>query len=124
VAGLVLAIAGSLRDERGDLYDLEVQGVAPVTLRAQLRLRAVAVTVAGVAGGVLVGLVLAASTIALVALAAGAISPQPPLELDPGWRLLAVTVCGFALVAALAVAVLTAGAFREPMPRRQSGTAP
>jgi hypothetical protein len=124
VAGLVLAVAGSLRDERGDLYDLEVQGVAPVTLRAQLRLRAVAVTVAGVAGGVLVGLVLAASTIALVALAAGATSPQPPLALDPGWRLLAVTVCGFVLVAALAVAVLTAGAFRETMPRRRSGTAP
>jgi hypothetical protein len=124
VAGLALAIAGSLRDERGDLHDLEVQGVAPATLRAQLRLRAVALTVAGVAGGVLVGLVLAASTIALVALAAGATSPQPPLVLAPGWRELTLAVCAFAVVAALAVAAVTAGAFREPTPRRPAGTAP
>ncbi len=55
VAGLVLAIVGSLRDERGDLHDLEVQGVAPATLRAQLRLRAVALTLAGMVGGVLLG---------------------------------------------------------------------
>jgi hypothetical protein len=124
VAGLVLAIVGSLRDERGDLHDLEVQGVAPATLRAQLRLRAVALTLAGVVGGVLLGLVLAASTIALVTLAAGATSPQPPLVLDPGWRELTLALCGFMVAAALAVAAVTAGAFRERSPRRQAGTAP
>jgi hypothetical protein len=124
VAGLVLAIAGSLRDERGDLHDLEVQGVAPPTLRAQLRLRAAALAVAGLAGGLVVGLLLAASTVALVALAAGATSPQPPLVLAPGWRELGLALGGFALVSALAVAAVTAAAFRERTARRQAGAAP
>jgi hypothetical protein len=124
VAGLALAIAGSLRDERGDLHDLEVQGVAPSTLRTQLRLRAVALALAGVAGGLLVGLVLAASTVALVALAAGATSPQPPLVLDPGWRDLTLALCAFAVAAGLAVAGVTSRAFRERTPRRQAGIAP
>ncbi|MDX6547251.1 MAG: hypothetical protein QOG33_801 [Gaiellales bacterium] len=124
IAGLMLAIAGSLRDERGDLHDLEVQGVAPATLRAQLRLRAAALAIAGVAGGLVVGLLLAASTVALVALAAGATSPQPPLVLDPGWRELALALGGFALVSALAVAAVTAGAFRERTAHRRAGSVP
>jgi hypothetical protein len=69
-------------------------------------------------------LLLAASTVALVALAAGASSPQPPLVLDPGWRELGLALGGFALVAALAVTAVTAGAFRERTARRQAGSAP
>jgi ABC-type antimicrobial peptide transport system permease subunit len=103
---------------------LEVQGVSPSTLRSQLRLRAVALTVAGTAGGVVVGLVLAASTVALVALAAGATSPEPPLVLDPGWGELGLALLAFTVASTLAVALVTAGAFRERSPRRPSGSAP
>ncbi len=124
VAGLALAVAGNLRDERGDLHDLEVQGVAPTTLRAQLRLRAAALTLAGIIGGVAVGLLLAETTVALVALAAGATSPEPPLVLDPGWGDLALALGAFVVVAAAAVAAVTAGAFRERSPQRRAGGAP
>ena len=43
--GLLLAVVGDVRDERGELFDLEAQGAAPSTVRAHLRLRALLVAV-------------------------------------------------------------------------------
>ena len=41
--GLLLAVVGDVRDDRGELFDLEAQGAAPATIRAHLRLRALLV---------------------------------------------------------------------------------
>ena len=45
--GLLLAVVGDVRDDRGELFDLEAQGAAPSTVRAHLRLRALLVAVFG-----------------------------------------------------------------------------
>jgi len=124
VAGMALAIASSMRDERGELHDLEVQGVGPATLRAQLRLRALALALTGTLAGVVLGVVLAASTLGLVALAAGATTPQPPLVREADWTAVAALAAAFVAAAIVAVALLTASAFREPSPRRSAGAAP
>jgi hypothetical protein len=124
ITGLVLASTGTLRDERGDLYDLEAQGVAPGTLRTQLRLRAAALAMLGVAGGLLLGVALALSVVALVTLAAGGGAPQPPLVLDIGWARAALAAAVAAVAAAAGVLATTAVAFREPAPRRAGGAAP
>ena len=45
-----LALVNELNDERGELFDLEAQGVAPAVLRMQFRLRAIVLVDAGRAG--------------------------------------------------------------------------
>ena len=42
-AGIVLTVLGDLRDERGELFDLEAEGAAPRLLRRIVRLRALTV---------------------------------------------------------------------------------
>ena len=43
LVGLLLGVVGDVRDDRGELFDLEAQGAAPATIRAHLRLRALLV---------------------------------------------------------------------------------
>jgi hypothetical protein len=105
--GLLLAVVGDLRDDRGELFDLEAQGAAPSAIRAHLRLRATLLTVFGVAGGVALGAILSALVVSLVAVTAGAAAPQPPLRLAASpWVLTGVGVIYLA-VAALAVGAAT-----------------
>ncbi len=49
--GLVLSVVSDVRDDRGELFDLEAQGAAPATIRAHLRLRALLVAAFGIVGG-------------------------------------------------------------------------
>src|SRR5207248_128805 len=74
-----------IRDERGELFDLEAQGAEPRTLRTHLRLRTAFVAVVGALGVIATGAVLAALIIALVTLTAGAGASQPPLVLAVDW---------------------------------------
>ncbi|HSO01579.1 MAG TPA: hypothetical protein VLS46_03550, partial [Gaiellaceae bacterium] len=60
LAGILLTVLGDLRDERGELFDLEAQGAAPSLLRRVVRLRALTVAAAGLLGGALTGVALAA----------------------------------------------------------------
>ena len=46
--GLLLTVVGDLRDESGELYDLEAQGATPRDLRRHVLLRAAIVAVLGV----------------------------------------------------------------------------
>ncbi len=98
--GLLLAVVADVRDDRGELFDLEAQGAAPATIRAHLRLRAVLVAAFGIAGGLALGAVLSALVIALVSVTAGAVAPEPPLELALDLPLLAAAAAGYLLVAA------------------------
>ena len=49
--GLALTVLTDLRDDRGDLYDLEAQGAEPSLLRRIVRVRALVVGIAGVLAG-------------------------------------------------------------------------
>src|SRR5262249_59582198 len=78
LVGLLLVVVSDLRDERGELFDLEAQGAAPATLRRHIRLRTIFVAVFGLIGGVVTGVVLAALGVALGSLTAAAGSTQVP----------------------------------------------
>jgi ABC-type lipoprotein release transport system permease subunit len=116
VLGLLLGVVADVRDERGELFDLEAQGAAPATLRRQVRLRAGIVAAVGVAGGAATGAVLSVLVTDLVRLTANAARPEPPLVLAVDWALVALAVAAYALVSAAVVGVATARAFRAPVP--------
>jgi hypothetical protein len=114
VVGLALTAAATVRDERAELADLEAQGVAPRSLRAQLRLRAAIIGLAGALGGLAIGWALTRVVVALVTVGAGATSTRPPLvaRIDvPSVILGAVALAG---IAALAVALATRRALSAP----------
>lgn len=104
LVGIALGLVSDLRDEHGELFDLESQGARPATLRRHLRLRALAVGSFGVAGGLVTGAVLSALVVDLVVLTAGAGRPEPPLRLAVGWP---VVILGLAALLALGGLVVT-----------------
>jgi hypothetical protein len=105
--GLLLAVVGDVRDDRGELFDLEAQGAAPSTVRAHLRLRALLVSVFGIAGGLVLGTILSALVISLVSVTAGAAESEPPLRLTLDLPLLAAAAVAYVALAALLVALAT-----------------
>jgi len=113
IVGLALTVAVDLRDEDGELFDLETQGVGPSGLRRQVALRAGVVGAAGLVGGVLIGLALALIVLDAIAVSANSTEPVPPLQLAPDWPSLIVGIVVFGLAAAAVVALLTRGSFRE-----------
>jgi hypothetical protein len=112
--GLLLAVVADVRDDRGELFDLEAQGAAPATIRAHLRLRALLVAGFGIAGGIALGAVLSALVISLVTVTAGAAEPEPPLRLVLDLPLLAAAAACYVVVASLLVGVATRTRGRAP----------
>lgn len=121
LVGLVLGLVADVRDEGGELHDLESQGADPALLRRLLRLRTLVVATVGVVGGVATGAVLAALVLSLVRVTANLSAPEPPLALAVDWRV--VLLGAVALLAAGALAIgagswlafraRSAGRFRE-----------
>ena len=107
LVGLLLSVVGDVRDERGELFDLEAQGASPATIRAHLRLRALLVAAFGIAGGVLLGAILSALVISLVSVTASAERPEPPLQLSLDAPLLLLAALVYVGVAALLVVAAT-----------------
>jgi hypothetical protein len=122
VIGVWATLLGELRDERGDFFDLEAQGVGPSTLRWHLRLRMYALFVFGVLGGLVVGAVLARLVVSLLEISASATLPEPPLVFDAGWRSVGVTLAVFAVAASVAAELSVRRAFRGETPQRASWT--
>jgi hypothetical protein len=118
LVGVALTVAVELRDEAGELFDLETQGMGPAALRHQVRLRAGAVLLAGLVGGLLLGAVLALVVLKALAVSTNSTTPVPPLVLAPDWPVVILGVVVFAGVALVLVALLTRASFRE-----QSATA-
>lgn len=114
LVGLLLAVAGDVRDDRGDLFDLEAQGASPATIRAHLRLRALLVGSFGLLGGIALGAILTSLVIALVSVTASATRPQPPLRLVADWPLLLLAAAAYVAVAAVLVGALTLLRGRAP----------
>jgi hypothetical protein len=119
IVGLLLGVVSDLRDERGELFDLEAQGAAPALLRRQARLRAAVVAGVGIAGGIVTAAVLSRIVVGLVQLTANATQPEPPLRLAVDWLLVALAVGVYAAAAAILVVLATRSAFRSrAVPKR------
>ena len=118
LVGLLLVVVSDLRDERGELFDLEAQGAGPATLRRHLRVRTALVAVFGLVGGVATGAVLATLVVALVTLTAGAGSAELPLLLGFDWPALLLGLLAYFLVAALLVSAATRQAFHADVAGR------
>jgi len=116
--GLLLGAISERRDEAAQLFDLEAQGVAPSSLRRQLRLRASIAGLVGAAGGLATGVVLSLLVVRFVELKANATAPEPPLALSVDWPAVLVAAVVTGTVAAVLVAVATRRAFRAAAPGR------
>jgi hypothetical protein len=114
VWGLVLAIRADLRDDRGELTDLEAQGATPVLLRRVVTSRAALVAGVGVLGGVVGGVVLALLVTRVVSVTARATAPEPPLVTTVDPLVLVAAAVVFAMAAAALVVLTTRRAFSEP----------
>jgi len=111
LTGILLTVLGDLRDEQGELFDLEAEGAAPALLRRIVRLRALTVALAGLAAGAVTGLALGAVVVDLVALTARATAAEPPLRLDFDWAIVGAAVAAYVLAAGALVVIATRGAF-------------
>jgi len=118
LAGILLTVLGDLRDERGELFDLEAQGAAPSLLRRIVRLRALTVAGAGLCAGALTGVALAAVVTDLVGLTARATAAEPPLVLDVDVLVVLGAAALYVLAATVLVLLATRRAFSEPVPGR------
>jgi hypothetical protein len=112
LVGLLLVVVSDLRDERGELFDLEAQGAAPDTLRRHLRLRTGLFAAFGLVGGIATGVALAALVVALVTLTASAGSAELPLLLGINWPVLVLGLAVYFLLGTLLVSATTQRAFR------------
>jgi hypothetical protein len=80
VGGLVLGAITDLRDERGELADLEAQGVPPSALRWHALARTALLAIGGLLAGLLAGVALAYIAVGALAIDAEGRVPIPPLS--------------------------------------------
>jgi ABC-type antimicrobial peptide transport system permease subunit len=109
--GLALSVRADLRDERGELDELEAQGASPSSLRRVVRLRALVLTVGGVVAGALTGVLLVTLVTRVVSVTARGGFAEPPLAATVEIAVVAAGFAAFVLLAAALVAVATHGAF-------------
>jgi hypothetical protein len=109
--GLALAVRADLRDERGELDELEAQGASPSLLRRVVRLRALALTVGGLIAGAVTGALLVTLVTRVVSVTARGGFAEPPLAATVEVAVVAVGLAGFVLLAAALVAVGTHRSF-------------
>ncbi len=122
LVGLLLAVVADVRDDRGELFDLEAQGAAPSTIRAHLRLRALLVGAFGILGGIALGAILSSLVLSLVSVTAGAAEPEPPLRLVLDLPLLAAAAGAYVVLAAALVAWATRLRGRAPARAAEAAT--
>ena len=118
LAGILLTVLGDLRDERGELFDLEAQGASPSLLRGIVRTRALVLAAAGLVAGALTGVALAAVVTDLVGLTARATAAEPPLVLEVDVLVVLGAAVLYVLAAAVLVVLATRRAFSAPAPGR------
>jgi FtsX-like permease family protein len=104
LAGILMATVAELRDERGDLWDLESQGQRPRSLVRLVVLRTALLCGIGVVSGVAIGLGLGWLAAESISEAGTGGAPVPPLLLvAPGGPILGIAA---GLLVAIGVAVL------------------
>ena len=107
LAGLLIALLGSVRDRRIEL-DLIAQGFSPHEVRAELRLRILLASTLGVLAGLVIAVVLTVLALAAVRAGLGAGTPRPPLVTAAPWPELAALGAGALVVCGLASVIGTA----------------
>jgi hypothetical protein len=110
-SGLALAVRSDLRDDRGELYDLEAQGAGPGLLRRVVRFRALVLSVAGLVAGAIVGAGLVTLVTRVVGVTARGGTAEPPLTatLDP--MVVAMGGVAYVLLAVVLIGATTRRAF-------------
>ena len=111
--GLLLTVVGDLRDESGELFDLEAQGATPRDLRRHRLLRASIVALLGVGGGIGAGAVVSALVVSVVTVTAAVGVALPPLELVLDWRVAGIVLAVLAVASAVAVLLATRDAYER-----------
>jgi hypothetical protein len=112
VAALLLSVLATLRDEDGELAELEALGIDPRLLRRQIRAGAASSGLIAAAGAGVAGVALNHIFVSFTGLSADGRDPAPPLAADVP-VLAGVALVGLAaVVAAGGVAVVTARAMR------------
>ncbi|HET9243966.1 MAG TPA: FtsX-like permease family protein [Gaiella sp.] len=114
VWGLVLAIRADLRDDRGELVDLEAQGATPSLLRRVVTARATLVAALGALAGTVGGVLLALLVTRVVSVTARAAAPEPPLVTHVEPLVVLAAIAAVAAAAGLLVLATTRRAFSEP----------
>jgi ABC-type antimicrobial peptide transport system permease subunit len=100
---VLLAAASELRDERGELWELEAQGTTPRALLSLVVLRTVAMCAVGSVTGIVVGIGLGWFVASSVGVGGEGSVAIPPLILVVPWLL--VTAIAAALLAVIGAAV-------------------
>jgi hypothetical protein len=118
VLAVLLVVSVEQRDESGDFYDLESQGLAPATLRRQLILRIASVAAFGVLCGLVTGALLTAVVTKLVAVGAGRATPMPPLRVDIAWPEVLLGLLCLAIALGVMLILATRRSFSGPLPAR------
>jgi hypothetical protein len=116
VLGFWVGVVSELHDERSDFFDLEAQGLAPVDMRRQLRMRGVILLVVGLTGGLALALLLSRLVVSLVRVSGTTSVPEPPLRLDPNWLAGGLGVAAVMLAALLVAELASLAAFRGARP--------
>ena len=88
LVGVLLGVVSDVRDERGELEDLEAQGARPALLRRVVRLRSFVVVAVGVVGGLLTAALLGLLVVDLVSVTADARATELPLRTSVTWPVL------------------------------------
>jgi hypothetical protein len=103
LVGVLLGVVSDVRDERGELDDLEAQGARPALLRRVVRLRSLVVVFVGLAGGLATAWLLGLLVVDLVTVTADAQTTELPLRTAVSWPLLAAALAAGVLAAATLV---------------------
>ena len=124
IGALVMGALTDLRDERGELADLEAQGVPPSALRWHALARTAWLAIGGCIAGLVAGLALAVAVTGALAIDAEGRLPIPPLVVVlPPLQITAVVI-GVLVIVLGTVALLAARTYgRSTLGERRGGRA-
>jgi ABC-type antimicrobial peptide transport system permease subunit len=122
IGALVMGAITDLRDERGELADLEAQGVPPSSLRWHALARSAWLAIGGSIAGLIAGLALAIVVTGALAIDAEGRLPIPPLVVVLPPLQIAAVVGGVLVIVLGSVAVLAARTYgRATLGERRGG---
>lgn len=107
LVGVVLVVRAALRDEEGELLDLESQGASPRFLLRIVRTRVLTIVVVGVAVGIVSGAALTGLVGRVVTVTSGAQVAEPPLVVAVDPPILLATLLTFVALATLVAVVVS-----------------
>jgi hypothetical protein len=113
VLGVALGAATDLRDERGELADLETQGLPPSGLRVLVVARTAWLVIGGALAGLAAGVVLTAVVTSALAVTAEGALPLPPLRVIVPILPIAAAVGAVSIFVLVVVAALARRTYDE-----------